>query len=450
MFDEAIVTFRQKKTVGGVLNMIELVHPALHGGSAGRKQIEFLHHGVERLPEPSVLDGYLFGVLLFCMGGASRLRIEGPVSVQAMRNVNALAEAWHTWVPARYTPLEIVPEKILTEDELLCSQRSLSGAGKAIAAFSGGVDSTFTVLRHASHSLGPAGFDLKDLVMVHGFDVNLANQADFDELLRRTDPLIRQLDANLHVVRTNIREQIAHDWNQVFGAQLACVLHQFSPQFRYGLLASGAELDMPDIRWGSTPQLDPLLSGGDMHIVHDGAAFSRNRKVAFVAKNPVARQSVKVCWIGQNQGRNCGVCEKCIRTRLNFLAAGYEHPECFDTPFDLDMIDNLTVANVVQLNLLKSIANESLFAEPEPEWVKRLQGRIEVLESQLCEVVQPETPDDQLETLSRSNEAQANEIERLNRLLTAIQTSTTWRATAPLRDFMTRIRRSRNRLQDTP
>ena len=75
----------------------------------------------------------------------------------------------------------------------------------------------------------------------------------FKELLDRTAPLTQDLETQLHVVRTNIKDVLAHNWEQVFASQLACVLHQFSHEFEYGLMASGAIMTSPDVAWGSSP-----------------------------------------------------------------------------------------------------------------------------------------------------------------------------------------------------
>ena len=348
------IDFDQRVVSEGLLICVDVTHPGVHGLMPGTIPLEFLHLGATQRPEPLVLDGYLLGVLLFAMGGATHLRVNGPLSNKAIRNAHLLAEVWHCWQPATYGQLEVSSEKTYAEPELLELRRGLPRDGRAIAAFSGGLDSTFTAIRHASGQLGAGSHHLKDLVMVHGFDVSLDKPQHFKELLDRTAPLTQDLGTQLHVVRTNIKDVLAHNWEQVFASQLACVLHQFSHEFEYGLIASGAIMTSPDVAWGSSPQTDYLLSGGLMEIVHDGAAFSRTEKAAMVAKNPAAIKSVKICWQGAEQGRNCGVCEKCVRTRLNFLAAGVTDPECFDTPFSMDLIDTLVVTNEQQLNLLKS------------------------------------------------------------------------------------------------
>ena len=283
----------------------------------------------------------------------TRSSSRGPVSAKALRNAHLLGEAWHSWRPAQYRPVEIVPEAIVSEAELRAA-RCPNQTARAIAAFSGGVDSTFVALRHSVGMLGNASFPLADVVIVHGFDVHRENTSAFDELLKRTKPLTDSLDLRVHVVRTDIREQLQPDWEHSFGAMLASILHQFSDRFEYGLIGSGEPYSHPVNAWGSTPATDYLLSGGHFEIVHEGAGYTRTEKVELVASHPVARRTIKVCWAGPDQGRNCGTCDKCVRTRLNFMAVGYSAPECFDTPFDPRSISSLTVTNEFQFMELET------------------------------------------------------------------------------------------------
>jgi hypothetical protein len=215
--------------------------------------------------------------------------------------------------------------------------------------------------------------------MVHGFDIPESDRAGFARLVKRTEDLIASLGLTLHIVRTDVRNDELQEWEHSFGAQLAGVLHQFSEDFDYGLIGSAEPYTHPMLAWGSTPATDYLLSGSDFQIVHEGAGYSRTQKVAALARNPIARRSLKVCWEGAEADVNCGVCEKCVRTRLNFLAAGYGAAECFDSPFDLEMITTIFPKNVAQFTELQGIidfADSQGIAEP---WVEQLRKRLKVL-----------------------------------------------------------------------
>jgi exopolysaccharide biosynthesis predicted pyruvyltransferase EpsI len=342
--------------------------------------VEFQHIGVDNLPEPRVLDGYLFGLLLTALSKADRFVVEGPISAKALRNATMFSEAWHCWLPGVYRPVEIVPEAVIAD---VSRAPDLVGAGtRAIAAFSGGVDSIFTALRHGGTQLGPAAFPVRDFLMVHGFDIHLERERDFRELIERTQPFIDELGATLHIVRTNIKYQSQQDWEHSYGAQIASVLHQFGPNFQYGLIGSGEPYSHLPIAWGSHPGTDHLLSGANFEIVHDGAGFSRTEKVAHIASNVTARRTVKVCWQGEHQGRNCGKCEKCVRTRLNFFAVGVDHPECFDNEFGVAEINRITVSNPPQLSNLEQIIEYADRHQTGGRWLDVLRARIVALRQQ--------------------------------------------------------------------
>jgi hypothetical protein len=71
-------------------------------------------------------------------------------------------------------------------------------------------------------------------------------------------------------------------------------------------------------------------------------------------------------------GRNCGRCEKCIRTKLNFMAAG-KAPVCFDRPPTLSEIVGLRVRNPVQLGYLTDILQTAINNGISDAWIKALQ-----------------------------------------------------------------------------
>jgi hypothetical protein len=231
----------------------------------------------EKVAAPSVLDGYVLAVLIYAMAQVDQLIVRGPVSAKALRNAHTWAEAWHSWRPAQYRPIEIIPEMVVSEAELRAA-RGPERAGRAIAAFSGGIDSTFLALRHATGMLGNASFPLKDVVLVHGFDVHRENSRDFTELLERTKPLTDSLDLRVHVVRTDAKDALEQDWEHSHGALLASILHQFANRFEYGLVASSGTYLHPYDDWGSRADTDYLLSGGDFEIVHEGAGYTRTER----------------------------------------------------------------------------------------------------------------------------------------------------------------------------
>jgi hypothetical protein len=298
--------------------------------------------------EPEVLDGFVFGIIFLAMETGYPLRVHGKLSLSALYNLAEFQRAWACWLPERYSTVEIIPDSI---EDLTTKPKP----NCAISAFSGGVDSTFTAIRHGRQQLGNASYPLKDVILVHGFDVPLNREESFAKLFQRLNPLIEELGLGFKIIRTNLKEASGQDWEHSHGAQLAACLHNFAHEYRYAIIASTYPYNLLHYPWGSTPITDHLLSGDQMRIIHDGASYSRTEKLAEIAKHPTALKTLKVCWEGPNPEENCGLCEKCLRTKLNFLALGIDNPSCFDNSFNLQDITKISIRNQGQFNDLKSI-----------------------------------------------------------------------------------------------
>lgn len=327
--------------------------------------------GDARAPEPRVLDGFLYGFLLFAMKHARRFLVRGPISARSMRNAFILQEAWHRWLPAELRIIDIVPDRIIPENAFARTKNA-----RAIAAYSGGVDATFLALRHARRELGDSSFKLDTVVTVHGFDIPLGNEAVFSGLLRRTDPLLKELGLARRVMRTNVRSFELQHWEQSFGLQVACALHQLSHDFEYGMMASGVPYNHMVDGWGSTPATDYLFSGDDLEIVHEGAGFYRTEKVAHIKDTPTAAAGLNVCWENPGRDGNCGRCEKCLRTRLNFLAAGVPEPACFVGPLPQGAAEAIEIRNKVVLVEMMTIVEFAEKVGIAAAWLDVLRAKI--------------------------------------------------------------------------
>jgi hypothetical protein len=75
---------------------------------------------------------------------------------------------------------------------------------------------------------------------------------------------------------------------------------------------------------GSHPLVDPFGSGGELRVHHHLVDLGRLDRVRSIAGEPDLTAALRVCWAGiRNEGPpNCGVCHKCVMTRLELLAAG--------------------------------------------------------------------------------------------------------------------------------
>jgi len=329
---------------------------------------------------PPLLDGFVVGILMYAMRIGQDIRVRGDMSSQALRNIDEFQDAWHLWRPTVYRKIGIEPDGAV-EDV------AVKGGSDAIAAYSGGVDSTFTLLRHANAGLGTASYPLKRTVlMVHGFDVPLAQPEQLDALKRRTAPFLDELGLERRIIRTNLKDLQLQKWEDSFMLQLVCCLHNYSHEFGYALVGSAKPYDALLFPLGSTPATDRLLSGAAMQIVHDGAAFSRTHKTELIARNPTATRCVNVCWEGTSRLSNCGICEKCVRTQLNFRAAGLADPSCFsESPDPVQLIPTIRLRSASMCCELESIVKYARTHNVNDPWVDALQQRIDRFRSEELE-----------------------------------------------------------------
>ncbi|HYG86877.1 MAG TPA: hypothetical protein VD978_11520 [Azospirillum sp.] len=315
------------------------------------------------------LDGAVLAFLFHAMQRGRPLFVHGPLTRTALYNIEMLQGAWRCWRPARYKQVDVLPERI-------ADRQDAKPGRKAIAAYSGGVDSTYTALRHRRHLPPESRRNLTSVLMVHGFDVSLDKPDHFKRLVERTRAFRDYLGLDLRVVRTNSKELYLQDWQDSHAAQLAACLHLFSDEFEFGLIGSTKSYDALVLPYGTSPVTDHLLSGDGFSIAHDGAEASRTEKVEVIAKHPIAVQALKVCWEGKKQFRNCGVCEKCVRTQLNFAAVGVVDPLCFEGRVDMRQIRTIPVRNEPQAAELRSIVDYARQHNVQGDWLEALKARI--------------------------------------------------------------------------
>jgi hypothetical protein len=342
--------------------------------SMGTRRFQLFYESEQMTPVSfHPFDGVIFAVLLYAMRRGRSLRAHGPITRTALWNAMELQRAWARWRPGHYHPVEIVPDYIVD----MARQKP----GRAtMAAFSGGVDASFTALQHSTLLPESYRYNLTALLMVHGFDISLGDAAGFSRLVARSDRFRAELAVNTRIIRTNSKELNLQNWEDSYAAQLAGCLHQFSDKCEFGLIASAEPYDKLALPLGSSPATDHLLSGDCLTIIHDGAGFSRTEKVEAIARYPNATAGLKVCWEGADPAVNCGVCEKCVRTRLNFLAIGEARPACFEGVLETRHITHVPLRRHLHCDELRSILEFARSHGCEGDWIEALEQRITAYE----------------------------------------------------------------------
>ncbi|WP_380282314.1 hypothetical protein [Kitasatospora purpeofusca] len=260
------------------------------------------------LPERG--DAFLAGLLMPAMRLGEDLVVDAPVSARLLRSARTVVEIYTAW----WERLRAVR---VTAGEPVEARRGPAAVG---LFFTLGVDSFYSLLGDAERRTEPGHRPVGDLLFVN-FEQHAG--PDHDRLLDRVRLVADRSGARAVRVETNLRAFTAPlvRWEDFHGAALAATALALQGLLGRCLIAASFEYrHLPP--YGSHPVLDHLWSTEALEIVHDGADATRTQKVARrLARSDLALRNLAVCW-RDRPGRNCGACEKCLRTMVALELAG--------------------------------------------------------------------------------------------------------------------------------
>jgi hypothetical protein len=289
-----------------------------------KKNLWFELAYIESYPEDKDCESYLIAMLLEAMQENRNLIVHGSVSRELLSNLTEYQSIWNKWLPETFHLVDIQVEIIIENN-----WQEIKQVTGAICAFSGGVDSTFSLWRNSQNKNSYRSQKINFGVLVHGFDIPLSDKNAFNNTLQRSQKLLETIGVNLLPIRTNYRNISKVNWEYAFATALIGVLSNYKNLADTIIIGSGNPYNYLAFPWGSTPITDHLLSSRDFRVIHDGASYNRIEKVQAIAAWKEGYDNLRVCWQGKIKDRNCGKCEKCIRTQANCLASNLPIPSSF-------------------------------------------------------------------------------------------------------------------------
>jgi len=257
---------------------------------------------------PSV-EAFAGPFVLAALERGVRLRPEDPPSATWCANVARLVELYRRWWGYRGPdPLDGV------------AARPDAGPPRPEGGqcFSGGIDSFYTLV-HSPHRRDV-------LVALHGFDIALDDERRMAAFERSLRTVAAVTGRRAVVLRTSIRRHPILrrlSWDREHGSILAAAGHVLAGTI--GSLVIPASWSRAwSLGWGSNWESDPLWSSDRLRVIHDDAAIERWDKVPFLASSSLFFAHLRVCWENRVPEGNCGICEKCVRTRVVFARFGLE------------------------------------------------------------------------------------------------------------------------------
>jgi len=211
-----------------------------------------------------------------------------------------------------------------------------SATDPALLLFSGGADSTSSLIEHQR--------EVRALLTVWGADVQLTDQSLWEQLSRVLRDSALTADRRLVVARANLQGLIdgpaltrkyagsfaSGSWWGAVQHGLALTSLTVPAATALGLarvLIASSDLSGTDVPWGSSPRTDNQVRWSGGQVEHDQAELSRPSKISGVIAPYLragGRLNLAICYQpGRGpDGLNCGRCEKCQQTTTQLLLAG--------------------------------------------------------------------------------------------------------------------------------
>ena len=260
-------------------------------------------------------DGFVASALLVAMYAGEDLTVRGAASPRLAYNLLEYRNIYHAWAPKLFQMVDIHFEKYVAIPP--------GGGGAAVVtAFSGGVDSFYTLWAHLGDHQSNPDARITHGLFLHGLDLRLDDRDNYQVAYNYYANLFDNLGLELMTGSTNAHQFFEFRVDMVLadGPPLIGAAQLMSPFMRRFYTPSG----MSSVRSsylkivpsGTNPLIDHLLSTETLEIIHHGASVQRFDKVKTLVDWPVTYHRLRVC--GDKQRlyglQNCSSCQKCYRT----------------------------------------------------------------------------------------------------------------------------------------
>jgi hypothetical protein len=255
-------------------------------------------------------DGFAATALLVAMYTGEDLTIRAPISPKLAYGLIEYRNIFHTWLPKLFRMIDIKYENVEKSPQTFRE-------GFVASAFSGGVDSFFTLWSHLPENQAIPDARITHGLFIHGYDLRLDEEDVYQAIAQKYSTLFQNLGLNLILASTNAYHfsQFRIDWSLFHGAPLIGAAQLLSPFLGRFYVPSFLTYNKLAPQ-GSSVLVDHLLSTEGLDIIHHGASTSRFEKLTLLTKWPATYDHLRVCANKQQSSKlqNCSRCHKCYRT----------------------------------------------------------------------------------------------------------------------------------------
>ncbi|WP_157153336.1 hypothetical protein [Brachyspira murdochii] len=274
--------------------------------------------------------------------------IKGSVNKSLLDNLEMYVDCWKVWMPDKCKSINIIADeeiddhpKKLNDDAVLC--------------YSGGLDSTATLYRHYNNLAGRNNKNIKKLIRVIGgrdaYSRCRENNNELNEQLwdtyRQNDIILNDIGFKPVYIESNMRfTKEFFAWGDEFIALYLSTMMLYQDIYHNIILASDEPVlkECIEVPHASNPISNRFLQSNQFRLITDGEFLTRPDKINILKNSNNILNRISFCdRIHSTSVKNCGICHKCIVTKLAFLATKTDinFDDIFDNPnLDLETIGN--------------------------------------------------------------------------------------------------------------
>lgn len=312
-------------------------------------------------PADDDCDSYLLGILMDAMKEERQIIVQGSVSKQLLSNLVEYQAVWNSWYPNLFKLVDIKVNKVRD------SKVPVDGT---ICPFSGGVDGAFSVWRHVKGKVSYRTQKIDYCSFIHGFDIDPSDIEIYNKTKNSVIETLNDVNIKFLPLKTNFRLISSVPWVHAYACCLIASLSNFKNIAGTCIIPSSVSYNNPMKYSASNAITDPLLNSDEFNIIHDGASIIRVNKINQICQWKKGIENLRVCWSSNVTNFNCGKCEKCVRTKLNFLVSGNPIPDIFPPNFNIeDDIKKVVLNKVTVRNLWEEILEQAKQNNINEKWV---------------------------------------------------------------------------------
>jgi len=271
------------------------------------------------LPPFKVYDFAAWAVAMLAMRRGIPVQFDLPVSESTALALARASALWAVRHPRQSHPLDMELINVVSDP---VPDPSATGG---LLCLSGGIDSTHAAIEATKQH----GYDRA--MMLHGFDFRLRNDVGFGGRHASAVAVAEHFGLDMMVVRTDLTRTV---WpTHVYTTMLlhTCSLFAQPELPRHGFSADqSASHTLFMHPHSNSAGIEGYYSTPSRPVDFFGAVESRAVKLRDIyEESPDLLRHMGFCLLEYKKGGNCGVCEKCVRTRLSMDIAGLDQTLIF-------------------------------------------------------------------------------------------------------------------------